>query len=290
MISRIPAGVSGIGTPELALRGVPGDRNLLCLHGVGRSGEDFSSFAEALDTAACRVEALDFRGHGESGRMPGRYLVRNYVNDVDAAMMSIGGSPWLFGHSLGGLCALAVAAESPQSVSGIVLEDPPFHGMAEDIFGTRWQAQFTGMREVARTGGSLEIMTAKLAAVRVPGPQGGVTTLGELRSREDLEFSASCLAKIDPEVFTPILEGRWLEGYDYLALLSRVNCPVLLLQGDAAAGGALSDEHARLAAAAARDCRLVRFPGVGHRIRAARPGEVVRLVREFTAGGATRLA
>jgi pimeloyl-ACP methyl ester carboxylesterase len=192
---------------------------------------------------------------------------------------------WLFGHSLGAMCALAAAVEAPERVRGIILEDPPFHSMGDHIRETPWHAQFLGMQAAARAGGTVESIAERLAAIRLPARQGGgFTTLGELRSKEALAFSASCLAMIDPEVFTPLIEGHWLDGYDYAALLARVQCPVLLLQADPAAGGALSDEHARLAAAAARDCRLERFPGAGHQIRASRLGEVVRLVREFADG------
>ena len=279
VIRRIAAGPD---QPELALRDLGGaGEPLVCLHGVARSGEDFAAFAQGMGDSA-RVFALDFRGHGESGRMPGRYTVRDYANDARRALGSVLEQPWIFGHSLGALCALAVVAESGIPVHGIVLEDPPFHSMGEEITGTRWHAQFIGMRDVARAGGTLESMTSQLAAVRVPALDGdGTTTLGNLRSRESLEFSASCLAKIDAEVFTPIIEGRWLEGYDYLALLARVQSPVLLLQGDPSAGGALSDEYAGLAAGKARNCRLVKFHDAGHQIRAARPEEVRRLVREF---------
>ena len=73
---------------------------------------------------------------------------------------------------------------------------------------------------------------------------GGFKRLGDLRDRASLAWSAQCLSQLDPEVLTPVIEGRWLDGYDFPDALSRVRCPTLLLQADPSAGGALTDADA----------------------------------------------
>ena len=248
---------------------------LLLLHGVTRCGMDWEPLLPAL-TTAYRVIALDQRGHGGSERADS-YLVTDYVEDVVRWTRDEIVEPlFIFGHSLGAMVAAAVASELPQLVRGIVLEDPPFHTMGNRITGSVWQTQFIGMREAARCGGTEAEIADTLADIRLPVNGGGFKRLGELRDRSSLEWSAYCLSQIDPEVLTPVIEGRWLDGYDVLDILTSIHCPTLLLQGDPAAGGALTDADAASAVAALLSCQHVRFPGCGHQLHRDRPQEVLQ--------------
>jgi pimeloyl-ACP methyl ester carboxylesterase len=250
---------------------------------VGRCAEDYRQFAAGLVTH-WHVHALDFRGHGGSDRAPGKYLVTDYAGDTMAFVRAEIHRPVLiYGHSLGAMVALAVAAALPGLVRGIVLEDPPFHTMGRRIAQTPWQALFVGMRGVAQSVSGIEQLAAALAELSVPvAGRSSPARLGELRSAESLRFSARCLAQLDPEVFTPVIEGRWLDGYDERSLFARVRCPVLLLQGDPSAGGAMTDLDAEAAMGALPVCRRVRFPGVGHLIHQDQPAAALRALLEFT--------
>ena len=253
---------------------------LLLLHGVTRCGEDWQPLMSALG-ARWKVIALDQRGHGESPR-GGGYLVADYVADAVRLIRDELATPLvIFGHSLGAMVAAAVAAELPQQVRGIVLEDPPFHTMGNRIAGSLWQSQFIGMRDAARRGGGIDEITDALAEIRLPRDDGGYKRLGEVRDRASLQWSALCLSRIDPEVLTPVIEGRWLDGYDMHAVFSRIHCPTLLLQADPGAGGALTDTDAEAACAAITSCQLIRFSGCGHQLHRDRPAEVLQAFDEF---------
>lgn len=255
---------------------------LLLLHGVTRCGGDWDRLLPELANE-WRVFALDQRGHGGSGRA-GSYLVTDYVADaVHFIRWEIAAPVVIVGHSLGAMTAAAVAAELPEQVRAVVLEDPPFHTMGERIHGTAWQAQFVGMQEVARLGGSVEELTDALAEIRLPRPEDGFRRLGDLRDRASLGWSAECLAQLDPEVLTPVIAGRWLEGYDIARVYAHIRCPVLLLQADPQAGGALMDDDVQLALRSISDGRHVVFAGVSHQIHRERTEEMLRAVREFTA-------
>ena len=255
---------------------------LLLLHGVTRCRADWEPLFPAL-AENWTVIALDQRGHGGSPRA-GSYLVTDYVADAVRFVREETGEPIvLFGHSLGAMVAAAVAAELPDRVRGIILEDPPFHAMGNRIAGTAWQAQFIGMREAASRGGSTEAITDALADIRLPASGGGFKRLGELRDRASLAWSAQCLSQLDPGVLTPVIEGRWLDGYDVTGIFSRVQCPALLLQADPAAGGALSDADADAAATAMASCHCVHFPGIGHNLHRDRPEAVLQAVQDFAA-------
>jgi pimeloyl-ACP methyl ester carboxylesterase len=255
---------------------------LLLLHGVTRCGMDWEPLIPAL-TDHWTVIALDQRGHGGSPRSES-YLVTDYVADAlrfvrDETVESV----VIFGHSLGAMVAAVVAAELPDQVRGIILEDPPFHSMGNRIAGSAWQAQFTGMGEAARCGGNIDEITDALADIRIPGSSGSIKRLGDLRDRNSLAWSAQCLSQLDPEVLTPVIEGRWLDGYDFPSLLAGLSCPTLLLQADPSAGGALTDADAESLKSIVSDCQHVRFPGCGHNLHRDRPESVLRAFADFAA-------
>jgi pimeloyl-ACP methyl ester carboxylesterase len=253
---------------------------LLLLHGVTRCGADWEPLFATL-AAHWKVIALDQRGHGTSPRA-GSYLVTDYVADVVRFVQEETADPVvIFGHSLGAMVAAVVAAELPDRVRGIILEDPPFHTMGNRIEGSAWQAQFTGMREAARKGGSVEEITDALADILLPASGGGFKRLGELRDRASLAWSAQCLSQLAPEVLTPVIESRWLDGYDFPDALSSVRCPTMLLQADPSAGGALTDADAESLKSIISDCQHVHFPSCGHNLHRDRPESVLRAFADF---------
>jgi pimeloyl-ACP methyl ester carboxylesterase len=155
--------------------------------------------------------------------------------------------------------------------------------MGNRIAGSAWQAQFTGMREAARKRGSVEEITDALADIRLPASGGVFKRLGDLRDRASLAWSAQCLSQLDPEVLTPVIEGRWLDGYDFPDALSRVRCPSLLLQADPSAGGALTDADAESLKSIISTCQQARFPGCGHNLHRDHPESVLRAFADFAA-------
>ena len=277
------------GSPALHyVEGADNGPPLLLLHGLARAWQDYEPLLPAL-LPHWHVFALDHRGHGDSERTPGRYLVTDYVEDVARFVTNkCRAGVTLYGHSLGAMVALAVAAELPEPIAGIILEDPPFHTMGRRIAQTPWLALFTGLREVARRGGDIKTLAVAIAAVRVPPPVGGCSTLGELRFAESLRFSAECLARLDPETYSPVIEGRWLDGYEERRLFPKVRCPVFLLQGDPACGGALTDKDAGFALAACPLARRAQFPRTGHLIHREQPDAVSRVIADFATSLAVR--
>jgi pimeloyl-ACP methyl ester carboxylesterase len=179
------------------------------------------------------------------------------------------------------MVAAAVAADLPDRVAGIILEDPPFHTMGRDIHATHWQSQFAAMRDIARRGGSVDHLTDSLADIPVPRPDGTSRRLGDLRDRASLQWSAQCLASIDPEILTPIIAGHWLDGYDAADMFARIQCPTLILQADPRAGGAMTDADVHLARDLIARCKVERFDGCGHLLHWLQPARIAALVAEF---------
>jgi len=218
-----------------------------------------------------QLHALDFRGHGESGRTPGAYRAVDYATDVIAYLRERVGQPAVIvGHSLGAIVAIAVAADAPELVRAAVLEDPPLGAFSDQSLRERPEnPRFRASFELASQGLSRAELEARL--VGLP-PE-----VDAARRR----FRAQNLACLDPNVLDVLLNDRAKEGYDLDGRLGRIAAPVLLLQGNEVHGGALDDGRARHAAAALRDCAHVYFPDAGHGIKEAQPIEFGQVVNAF---------
>lgn len=253
--------------------GEAGGPPMVLLHGVTGRWQDWLSVLPDL-ALRWRPFALDLRGHGRSDRADGRYRLLDYAGDVIAFLRRRAGEPAaIVGHSLGAMIAVAVAAEAPDLVRAAVLEDPPLAAFSTQSLRERPEyGFFTIMRDLARTG--------RMADELLP-------TLRDIRPDRDavtLRSWATQLSRLDPEVLTCVVEDRAREGYDLDALLRRIACPVLLLQGEPALGGALADAEARHAAGLLARGTYVRLPDVGHLIHAAGDGQpqtFTRLVHGF---------
>jgi len=188
----------------------------------------------------------------------------------------------LYGHSLGAMVALGVAAAVPDRVLGVVLEDPPFDTMGSRIGQTPYDSQFREMQRIVRPGRPLDELWRDLRElpIRIPGRDEPVK-LGTLRDAVSLRYSARCLMHLDPDVLAPIVAGRWLDGYDWQAAATAYRGPMLVLQGDVAAGGMLTDDDARRLVQLAPQTIVQPLPGVGHLIHWMEPAATQRLVLNF---------
>lgn len=72
-----------------------------------------------------RVVSVDLRGHGESDQGQAGYAIGDFADEVTWLIGELGlDRPIVVGHSMGGLVALQMAAEHPESVRAIVMVDP----------------------------------------------------------------------------------------------------------------------------------------------------------------------
>jgi pimeloyl-ACP methyl ester carboxylesterase len=266
-----------------ALWGVAGPaakQSLWLIHGLSRRWEDFSPILCDL-TAWWHVHAYSHRGHGDSARTPGAYRVADYVPDLVAAVKEARKKCVLVGHSLGALVSMGVAAKLPELVTAVVLLDPPGPAFLARIettpYGTIWAAlkKCAGRKD---TGA----VAKELVELRIPTAKPGETVrFGDTRDAASLRFVARCLRDLDPDVFTPALEKRWLDGFDVLGTAKHVKCPALLVVADPALGGMLPPEDAKPLAQALPDCTRVDLPGVGHLMHWQDTPNTLRLLHAF---------
>lgn len=250
---------------------------MILLHGAGGRWLSFMTVLPQL-VKDWHVYALDHRGHGLSGRVPGAYRILDYAKDAVAFVRNQVAEPaCLWGQSLGANVSTAVAAQAPESVRTVVLEEPGLD--LEDI--SRVEALARQMRELASSGRSAEEllprvtdMTALQPGVDAPVRMGDVATEGFLR------VLADCMSHLETEVMDFILNRKIGEGWDLKASLRQVGCPALFVQGDAAFGG-LEDEPAQRAAGLLPRGQHIKIQGARHNIHNTQPEAVLRAAVQF---------
>lgn len=245
---------------------------LIMLHGMTATWQVFETTIPFL-AVRWRVVAADLRGHGRSGRVAEHYTLMDYVRDIGALHRHLSGEPTVVvGSSLGAMVAIGLASEDPDVVRAVVLEDPPL-GFASGAPGAM-QPAYSGMVE-----------TRDLIAPGHSAPDLVWILTLQMQDQDAVSIRrrAANLSNLDPDVLTTYIEDRCYTGFDLGERLRRVTCPALLLQGNTALGGALSDSEARWASSLMPDCVHVSLPEAGHGIRGALPDRYRGLVTGFLA-------
>jgi pimeloyl-ACP methyl ester carboxylesterase len=95
---------------------------VLALHGSFGRGAVFAALAQRL-RGIVRVVALDQRGHGLADH-GGPFTRSEFVADAAAVIDQLGSDPVVvLGHSLGGITAYQLAAQHPELVRALIVED-----------------------------------------------------------------------------------------------------------------------------------------------------------------------
>jgi pimeloyl-ACP methyl ester carboxylesterase len=269
--------------------GPPSGPPLVLLHGGGDRWQHFLPILPSLLTR-WHVYALDLRGHGKSGRVPGQYRPEHYVAEIVAFLESqITERVILFGHSLGAWIALMVAAARVEEMRALILGDPPLClEWFVAIEGSEGRInQWRTLRDLGRSALSVPELASALAdlPVSVPGQETPMQ-YGDLPGKDmaHLRSWAEVLSQVDPDVVQYHAEGRieeYVEKVDPDSALRRMTCPVLLLQADPARGGYISDRDAEHALALLPDGLHVQLEGVGHDLGLG-TGKVAPLLRAVT--------
>jgi pimeloyl-ACP methyl ester carboxylesterase len=220
--------------------------------------------------------------------VPGRYRLRDYAADTAAFLRGAVGEPArLFGHSLGGEVAVMVAAHDPASARAVVVGDAPLWLERHPTEDRRHREMLVLWRELAASGRPVEEIAAALRAmpVAVPGAAPAQARAGDVYGEASPWFPlmAESLRRLDPDMLSAVLAGPrdMLAGYDGDALLPAIACPVLLLQADPAAGGALPDEQVARALRLLRHGAHVLLPGLGHELLGLHQDPLLGIVTRF---------
>lgn len=238
---------------------------MLLLHGVTDDGLCWSRVAADLQDRFDVVMA-DARGHGKSDRLTGVFSVPLLAEDAAEVIRGLGlARPVVFGHSMGAITAAALAADYPDLVAAVILEDPPLRDNpppAPAELVEAFRQQFAALRSAAPEA---------LPAI-------GAATNPDWHAFETGPWAASKV-EVDPAVFAHF---DAFDRYDWRAALGRIRCPGLLITGEPDRAIVPPD----IAAEALRlwpQGQLAHIPGAGHCIHRDRYAETMAAIDAFLA-------
>jgi len=261
MHERIDVGSATLHIARWASDGPP----LLLLHAMTQAWDAWLPVIPAL-VKHFSIVAVDLRGHGQSDHPATGYHLADYAADVVALTDMLGWrQPAVIGHSLGGSVARVAEARHPGWARRIVIEDtPPRLDRADS-------------RVILLAKGYLKMLAMPSADVeahfRRVHPR-----WSEARIQE--------AARASTQTARAVLD-TYLAQDDPLTLeesIAAVRCPVLLVYGDTASGGFVSDADAALYLDPLPDGRAIQIPGAGHSLHARKPDEFLRAVVPFLLG------
>jgi pimeloyl-ACP methyl ester carboxylesterase len=254
---------------------------LVLLHGLGRRWQVFLPVIPAL-SLRWHIFAPDLRGHGKSSRVARGYRGPQYSEDIAHLLRERVSAPAvLFGHSLGGMLGMWVASHHPELVRALILGDNMI--VAQGLRNPMYTALFSGLRDLARKGGTVEQIADGIGKIVLPVPGGGSGTIRQLPGNDEpyLLSWARSVQQTDPEAYEMTLDRSSLEGWDGETVLRGIACPTLLLQGTTELGGLMSDADVALATRLLPHHAHVKFRNLGHALFIQQPEPVLRAVTNF---------
>ena len=246
---------------------------LLLLHGLTDRRDAFPTVIDTLDEIH-RVVAIDQRGHCYSGRTPGHYSNDDHARDIRYILENVCQSPTVvWGHSMGGANAIAMAADPPEQLKALILEDPAIFGRARSTRadGAPVNSPFGASLELIEAGISAEEMASRIAESEPGMPD------------YYAPWKAERLAQIDPEILRDVVAGRRRGVQDPKESLAKIDCPVLLMQADPDKGGILQDEFLAEITPKTGDWTVVKVVGAGHVINRNHPELALPIVMPWLA-------
>lgn len=244
----------GVGTP------------VVCLHGVW----DWWRYWRPLVTpgpgsfAGRPLLMLDLRGHGDSSKPESGYRWVDYAADVVAFITAQGYERvTLAGHSLGALTALLTAAQMPERIESLLLEDPPLP------LRTGPNDMFRGVYE----------MRAQTFEQIVDD----FTVWRPWVTREQAEESATCLLQTADGVFQAMFAGV-SDGIQIPVPGVVIDAPALVIRAGNAEQRAFRDGGEELLRSVLPQLRIETIPDTSHTVLRDAP-DAYRALLAATFGG-----
>jgi N-formylmaleamate deformylase len=244
---------------------------VVLLHGFSDNGLNWTPIAKALE-ADYDVVMPDTRGHGLSGGSEmGDYSQEAMAADIADVIRVLNlQKVRLLGHSMGGSIASRVAAEYPELVHSVVLEDPAIfirppkrseEGEKEQLHPfTHWIYRVKAQTREER-----------IAAVREEHPRWSEEELGPWADSKDqlnLDVLKSRPRRTDPFA-------------DPFEILQRITCPILLITGDIELGAITTPQVVEKAVSVWHDGQVLHIAGASHNIRRDEYEQYIAAVKKF---------
>lgn len=290
--------------------GVP----LLLIHGQGSQWEDYMKVLPAL-SKNYHIFAIDMYGHGQSDRLPANEYTNVRVGTLIAKFMEqvVKEPAFVSGHSSGGLITIWIAANRPELVKGIILEDPPLFSsimprfqktaggdlakVTHDFISQKkekdFQKYYVQHSNYFSFFGSLEKSIIRYSVNYIAKHPGKPLELFFLPPNVNLFFQG--LVHYDPVFGAAWYTNSWYKGFDTEMNLAAIQVPAVLIHANywQTHHGSYYDKNGILMAAmdqkdVAKTKSLLKGLKVvnvdaGHLVHFEEPDEYIKIVTDFTA-------
>jgi pimeloyl-ACP methyl ester carboxylesterase len=246
---------------------------ILCVHGYTGSADAFNALARQLEDRY-RILALDVRGHGESAWSPtGAYSYADQVGDLAEFAKELRLDRFvLIGTSMGGIIAMAYAAEHAERLLGLVINDigPDVEAGSQRITGLVGSRpdEFGTLEEAMAYRRSVSPIVAGRSA-----EDQNELALGVLRRRPDGRWGW----KMDPAYIEQRVRRGAPARPPLWAALQYLPCPTMVVWGKES--DVLSEAQARRMVEVLPRGELVAVPGIGHAPTLVEPAVLAALDR-----------
>ena len=237
---------------------------LLIAHGITDNGLGWSRFARAMEDGY-DVVLYDWRGHGLSDAPETGYTFHDLAEDMAGLITALAlERPHIIGHSGGAVIASIFAANHPERLASLVLEDP--------AWGTGWGGWDVMTPGMIEWFGGIVAMTRPelVATCRERNPEW---------TAEEVELWADSKVQVSSNVVQTLrqAEPRWQE------IVPQITCPILLIVGDEEMGSVNTGEDVEAITSVWREGQAVSIEGAGHMVHYDRFEAFLALVKGFLA-------
>jgi len=231
--------------------------SVLFLHGLTEDADVWRPYMRLAAEAGYRAVAIDFRGHGKSGKPAKPPTLADYAEDVEAAVYALGlGKPAAVAFSLGGFALLKHLEKYPHGVGKALL-----------LAAAHRPADPEGMLRRARLAREKGMQAVAEEVARLFGE--------EKRSIFESLVKPRLLA-MDPQVYASTVES--LARTDLSEALRNAAAEIVIVAGehDFIAPPPIAREAQKINP----KVRVVELPCKGHMLRAEAPQEIARLITQ----------
>ncbi len=242
------------------IAGPPNGIPLVFIPGQSVTWEEYTLIIPKL-VDRFQVFAVTLRGHGKSSWTPGLYTFNQLGKDMIAFLQGVVKRPAIVaGNSAGGVLASWLAANSPNLVKAIVLEDPPLFRCEWPAIKDTWVFDiFLGLSRMAIAGGGGYSRFFLEDLSRMAGAAKGVMKV-RLPPKPIMKFIAWTIAlhqafspgspidmkglplpariitrgnsQFDGNFSRAFVEGTVGEGFDHATALAKITQPILFLHAN----------------------------------------------------------
>ena len=275
-------------TGELELNYAEGPNNgppLLLLHGFTSRWQFYLPIILYLESRY-HIYAPDLRGHGKSGRTPGKYNYNYDYIDLQCFLDNNIETPAIImGHSRGGVQGAMLASRNHEKIKALVILDSPLFMTEASKRNTGW---WDAYHAVTQMKGSL---MEKVEAFKRREVQIGDTyfIVSDVIDELGIIDRVSCLSMVDPNVLetkvASLLDDNAAEEYQGWyrpeTALPEIKCPVLIVQSGEDV--ALTDENLHRVMDLIEDAVCIKLYDFKHSlgIEEWNVGELMRAISPF---------